>query len=117
MKPAQIFTACLAAAVIDTTFAHPGMNKVLDEINTILKERQSDGADPSLSSNELIGDLLTLKDAQLTPVGKDIKAVITNSASGQSSATYPNVPKLGTPACAADTCVCTYMPCLPPPLP
>lgn len=105
MKPTQILTAFLATAMLDTAFAHPGMAKVVDEIGTLIKQRQSDGADPSLNSNELIGDLLTLKDSQLTPVAKDIKAVITNSADGQSSATYSNIPQINTAACAADTCV------------
>lgn len=106
MKATGVFTALLAAALIDSSVAHPGMGKVVNEIRSIIEERQTDASDgnPAYTSNELIGDLVTLKDSQLTAVGKDVKATILSQADGQSLVTYPNVPKLGTPTCAADTC-------------
>lgn len=105
MKLTLITKACLGAVLVDTTLAHPGMAKVLDEINN-LQKRQGP-VNPALSSTELIGDLATLQDSQLSAVGKDVKATILGKADGENLATYDNVPKLGTDACAKDTCVRT----------
>lgn len=107
MKLTLITKACFGAVLVDTTLAHPGMTKVLDEIRKI-QERQSP-VNPALSSTELIGDLATLQDSQLSAVGKDIKATILGKADGENLATYDNVPVLGTAACAKDTCVRTPM--------
>lgn len=105
MKFKLITKACLGAVLVDNTLAHPGMAKVLDEINN-LQKRQGP-VNPALSSTELIGDLATLQDSQLSAVGKDIKATILGKADGENLATYDNVPMLGTAACAKDTCVRT----------
>lgn len=104
MKFSALTSACAGAAFIGNVVAHPGMAKVVEEIKANIMSRQGGPVDPSLNSNELIGDLITLQDGQLTPVGKDIKAVILNQANGESLETYPNVPGLGTPQCEADTC-------------
>ncbi|POS81182.1 peroxidase [Diaporthe helianthi] len=104
MKFSALTSACAGAAFIGNAVAHPGMAKVVEEIKANIMSRQGGPVDPSLNSNELIGDLVTLQDSQLTPVGKDIKAVILNQANGESLETYPNVPGLGTPQCKADTC-------------
>lgn len=104
MKFSAITSACAGAAFVGNAVAHPGMAKVVDEIKANIMSRQGGPVDPALNSNELIGDLVTLQDSQLTPVGKDIKAVILNQANGESLETYPNVPRLGTPQCNADTC-------------
>lgn len=45
-----------------------------------------------------------MQDSQFTPVAKDIKATILSQTNGESLETYPNVPRLGTPQCKADTC-------------
>lgn len=105
MKLTLITKACLGAVLVDTTLAHPGMAKVLDELNTKIRGRQNGPVNPALSSTELIGDLATLQDSELSAVGKDVKATILGKADGENLATYTNVPKLNTPACAADTCV------------
>ncbi|KAG6355773.1 hypothetical protein INS49_003739 [Diaporthe citri] len=104
MKFSAITTACAGAAFIGNAVAHPGMAKVVNEIKANIMSRQGGPVDPALNSNELIGDLVTFQDSQLTPVGKDIKAVILNQANGESLETYANVPRLGTPQCKADTC-------------
>lgn len=104
MKFSAITSACAGAAFVGNAVAHPGMAKVVNEIKANIMSRQGGPVDPALNSNELIGDLVTLQDSQLTPVGKDIKAVILNQANGESLETYSNVPKLGTPQCKADTC-------------
>ncbi|KAK7701309.1 hypothetical protein SLS64_010352 [Diaporthe eres] len=104
MKFSAITSACAGAAFVGNAVAHPGMAKVVNEIKANIMSRQGGPVDPALNSNELIGDLVTLQDSQLTPVGKDIKAVILNQGNGESLETYSNVPKLGTPQCKADTC-------------
>lgn len=110
MKLTLFTKACLSAVLMDTTLAHPGMSKVLDEIKHI-QERQGP-INPALSSTELIGDLATLQDSQLSEVGKDVKATILGKVDGENLATYENVPKIGTAACAKDTCVCKPLGCL-----
>jgi hypothetical protein len=80
MKFSALTSACAGAAFIGNAVAHPGMAKVVEEIKANIMSRQGGPVDPSLNSNELIGDLITLQDGQLTPVGKDIKAVILNHA-------------------------------------
>lgn len=75
---------------------YPGMNTLVTEIQS----RQNTGS--SGDSTELIGDLIG--NNQLTPVGTAVKQIITGQVSGESSETYPSVPKLGTSQCAADTC-------------
>lgn len=104
MRFSTLTTAYAGAVLISTTAAHPGMSKLVDEIKANIKARQASPADPALNSVELIGDLLTLQDSELTPVAKDIKATITHQANGESLETYPNVPRLNTPQCQADTC-------------
>ncbi|KAG8161016.1 hypothetical protein KVR01_009280 [Diaporthe batatas] len=104
MKFSALTTACVGATFVGNAVAHPGMTKIVEEIKANIMSRQGGPVDPSLNSNELIGDLTTLQDSQLTPVGKDIKAVILHQANGESLETYPNVPRLGTPQCKADTC-------------
>lgn len=97
MKFSTIVSACTGAATLAQ--AYPGMNKVLSEI----KARQDN--DTEFDSKELIGDLLNLTDSQLTPVGRSVKRIITDSGEdGQSNEAYPNVPPRDTPQCAADTC-------------
>lgn len=105
MKLTVFTAACLSAVLLDTTIAHPGMSTVVNDIKARILERQGGAADPALNSNELIGDLLTLQDSELSPVAKDIKDTILSQAGGENLATYSNVPQLGTTACAADTCV------------
>lgn len=106
MRLTAVTLYCLGAVLIDHAVAHPGMAKAVNEIRSRTMKRQGGPVDPTLNSNELIGDLLTLQDSQLTAVGRDIKATILGQANGESLETYPNVPELDTPACAADTCVC-----------
>lgn len=96
MKPST-FLALYASMMASAVSAYPGMDKVLQEIES--RDQGEPGA-----STELIGDLNTTADAQLTAVGRSVKNIILGSEDGQSTATYANVPKMGTPQCAADTC-------------
>lgn len=80
--------------------AHPGMGKMMDEMRHAARrvERQS--------SKELIGDLKTLADSKLTSTGKDIKAILLDQKSAESSAIDSSIPvgNIGTAACKADPC-------------
>ncbi|KAK2021878.1 peroxidase [Colletotrichum zoysiae] len=78
------------------------MKSTLSEIRS-RADQDGTGSDVG-DSNELIGDLLTLDDSQLTPVGKSVKQLLTGSGTPESDETYPNLAAKGTPACAADTC-------------
>jgi hypothetical protein len=73
------------------------MGDALEEIRSI-EDRQA--------TPELIGDLLTLTDAELTPTGAAIKAILLNQASGQDATTVyqGTVPPKNSEACAQDTC-------------
>ncbi|KJZ73417.1 hypothetical protein HIM_07211 [Hirsutella minnesotensis 3608] len=57
------------------------------------------------ASAELIGDLLTLQDSQLTQTGKDIKAILLGTTRGiDTTSNYTNVPQINSPECRQDTC-------------
>lgn len=57
-------------------------------------------------SKQLIGDLKTLKDSQLTTIGKDIKAILLDQKDAQSSVIDAGAPAgtLDSAACKADLC-------------
>lgn len=58
------------------------------------------------SSKILIGDLRTLKDSQLTTIGKDIKAILLEQKSAQSAEIDSSIPAgtVDSAACRADLC-------------
>lgn len=92
-----------SAVVNSAVFAYPSManDPGLSIRLAKLMERESDEFD----SNELIGDLLTLQDSQLTPVAKDIKTVILGDGTGESDVTWTGaVPALKSAQCGQDTC-------------
>ncbi|KAF9880428.1 ligninase h2 precursor [Colletotrichum karsti] len=102
-----LFAAALAVAPV---FAYPGMKNTFSEIRARV---DADGNGPDaddFDSNELIGDLATLDDSKLTPVGKSVKALLTGGDEPESADAYitsgraSNLPAKGTAACAADTC-------------
>ncbi|KAL8404435.1 hypothetical protein RB594_009329 [Gaeumannomyces avenae] len=112
----SLLTAALAAS---PALAYPGMKSTLGEIHARARGGRGSGgrqgtdteADELLDSNELIGDLITLDESQLTPVGKRIKHLITGSENPESDETYPRgawgaiqIPQQGSAACAQDTC-------------
>lgn len=83
--------------------AYPGMEKLLDELhdNYPRQDDEFDGND----STELIGDLLTLADEDLTRVGLDIKNIILGAVAARTNEVWgKEVPALGTPECAAEMC-------------
>ncbi|KAL6711779.1 hypothetical protein ACN47E_002822 [Coniothyrium glycines] len=80
--------------------AHPGMGQKMDEMRNAARklDRQA--------SKELIGDLKTLADSKLTSIGKDIKAIILDQKSAESSTIDTSIPAgaIGSAACKADAC-------------
>ncbi|KAL5113530.1 hypothetical protein ACEQ8H_008595 [Pleosporales sp. CAS-2024a] len=97
--PSYLNYALLAGAPFAE--AHPGMGEkmMLDMKRAASKEKRA-------SSKELIGDLVTLADSKLTSIGKDIKAIITDQKSAESSEIDQSIPagNIGSAACKADTC-------------
>lgn len=68
--------------------------------------RRKSAHEKRADAKELIGDLKTLKDAQLTAIGKDIKAIILAQKSGESSTIDTSIPPgtVDSAACKADPC-------------
>ncbi|KAI8186997.1 Versatile peroxidase VPL1 [Colletotrichum sp. SAR 10_65] len=116
----SILTAALVAAPV---LGYPGMKNTFAEIAA--RQGNSNGG----KSTEIIGDLATLDDSKLTPVGKNIKQLLSGAGNAESDEAYPSgkkrsapihprdygagsppapnngaLPAKDTPACAADTC-------------
>ncbi|KAK0624866.1 peroxidase [Bombardia bombarda] len=98
MRFSSTAAALAGAAFLPSVLGYPGMDKLLGELQD--KAKRQDCCD----STELIGDLITLSDSQLSPVGHLVKNIIVGNASGESNEDYYNVPLLNTASCAADTC-------------
>ncbi|KAI9147519.1 Versatile peroxidase [Paramyrothecium foliicola] len=100
MRSLSFFAAILVAA--NAVAAHPGMGEQLGKLKNHIKPRDV--------STELIGDLITLADEDLTPTGALIKQLITvlgGPERNRDETTFyePNPPHpLGSQACQADTC-------------
>jgi hypothetical protein len=60
--------------------------------------------DATGDSRELLGDLLTLPDSQLTTVGRDIKTLLTGGGKPESDERYYIVPARGSAKCKQETC-------------
>jgi len=91
-----VMMAPALCALVSGVAAYPGMGKTLQEI----KARAGDEFD----STELIGDLATLPDSALTPVGRSVKNIIISDENPQSDEKYGRVPAKNSPQCKADTC-------------
>ncbi|KAI9147318.1 Versatile peroxidase [Paramyrothecium foliicola] len=87
-------------AVLAPTIAHPGLGQKLKGLQNDIKARSP--------SHELIGDLITLTDDELTPTGGVIKRLLTGFQEFTTDETTfyePNPPpQLGSEACKADKC-------------
>ena len=91
----------LLAPVVGLCAAYPGMKSQMDEISEIV------GRQAPQPSTQLIGDLKTLSDSQLTTVGKNIKGILTVSGVPPTDTTTRYTPPSGGKdgaACKADTC-------------
>ena len=91
----------LLAQLMGLSAAYPNMKAQMDEISEIV------GRQAPQPSTELIGDLKTLSDSQLTTVGKNIKSILTVNGVSPTDATTRYTPPSGGKdgaACKADTC-------------
>lgn len=83
-------------ACVGPALCYPGMGETLAALHK-LESRQA--------STELLGDLKTLSDSQLTPTGKAIKEILLGNGEVEDlTNTYTLIPSLGTDACRQDTC-------------
>jgi manganese peroxidase len=88
------FAAALAA---NSALAFPGMDKTLADIQS----RQSGGG----FSTEIIGDLATLPEKDLTPTGKNIKSILSGKGYPEDMYSfYLFTPAKDSAACKKDTC-------------
>lgn len=82
-----------------SVLAYPGMDETLKDLRRSAKVTREE-------PKQLIGDLKTLKDSQLTSIGKDIKAILLDQKDARSSVIDTGAP-VGTPdtaSCKADLC-------------
>ncbi|KAF2999843.1 hypothetical protein E8E13_007275 [Curvularia kusanoi] len=86
--------------LVSLSLAHPGMG------DTMAVVRREANKVKRAEAKVLIGDLRTLKDSQLTPIAKDIKAILLDQLDAESSVIDTSIPAgaLGSTACKADLC-------------
>lgn len=98
------FILCvIILALVNSISAYPGMGELVGQIRSNYP-RQDDEFDDS-DSTELIGDLLTLADEDLTRVGLNVKNIILGAIASHTNEVWAKeVPALDTPECAAETC-------------
>jgi len=100
MRFLTLASLALVSTETGVVLCYPGMDgKLMADLK--LQARQSPGP-----STELLGDLATLPDGKLTPVGKDLKLLLSGGGSPLSDETYgySNVPPINSKACRQDTC-------------
>jgi catalase (peroxidase I) len=98
MKPTTFFSYVLVS-LLSPTLAYPGMGETMKEVKRAAIAARGE-------SKQLIGDLKTLKDSQLTSIGKDIKAIILDQKDAQSATIDTSIPPgtVDSAACKADLC-------------
>jgi hypothetical protein len=81
------------------SLAYPGMGDTMGEVRRAAKVARAE-------AKQLIGDLKTLKDSQLTAIGKDIKAILLDQKSAESATIDTSIPPgtVDSAACKADLC-------------
>lgn len=90
--------AALAVVSVSSILGFPGMNKMLAEIRSIDDDH----------STELLGDLLTLGDSELTTVGSDIKKILLGGGDPESDEKYRQIPAKNSQKCKDDPCCIWY---------
>ncbi|KAI0148540.1 ligninase H2 [Xylariaceae sp. FL1272] len=99
MIPSNILFSCLALSGLPVVISYPGWGKQLED----LVVRQEGGGGDEFDSFELLGDLQKAPDSQLTPVGQDIKSLLTGGGDPESDVTWTR-PALGSTLCRQDIC-------------
>jgi hypothetical protein len=100
MKTLSYFSYALLACA-PLIEAHPGMGEKL-----MYEMKRAANKEKRAASKELIGDLATLADSKLTTIGKDIKAILLDQKTAESSERDASIPvgAIGSAACKADLC-------------
>lgn len=94
----------LLLALASSVKAYPGMGNLVGQIRKDQQRRQDDEFDGN-DSTELIGDLLTLADEDLTRAGLNVKNILLGAVTAHTNEVWgKEVPVLGTPECEAETC-------------
>ncbi|KAF2243086.1 class II peroxidase [Trematosphaeria pertusa] len=98
MKPVILLSYTLLSS-FPSSLAHPGMGEAMSEMKRAALVAR---ADPK----QLLGDLKTLKDSQLTAIGKDIKAILLYTKDARSNEIDSSIPPgtVDSAACKADPC-------------
>ncbi|KAI0129148.1 ligninase H2 [Xylariales sp. AK1849] len=99
MLVSTLVTTSVLLSFIPNALGYPGMGQQMADIMA----REDGGADEG-DSNELLGDLLTTGDKDLTTVGNNIKELLLGGGNPESDETYPGVPALISAKCGQDTC-------------
>ncbi|KAI1262076.1 peroxidase [Xylariaceae sp. FL1019] len=86
--------ALTAGRWLPVALGYPGWDKQLGD----LVARQEDDGGQEFDSFKLLGDLTTLPDAQLTPIGQDIKSMLMGGGNPESDITWTR-PALGSTLC------------------
>ncbi|KAF2262238.1 heme peroxidase [Lojkania enalia] len=99
MKSFLYLSSYALLAYLPLSNAYPGMG---DTISQLKNEAQEKRAEPK----QLIGDLKTLSDSQLTTIGKDIKAILLHQKDARSNTIDNSIPPgtVDSAACKADLC-------------
>ncbi|KAF2805916.1 heme peroxidase [Mytilinidion resinicola] len=98
MKTPTLVALTTLVALLSPAVSYPGMATALSALHHHASPADED-------PKELIGDLLTLTDSQLTSIGKDIEAILLGTLTAESSTIDNSVPAaLGSSACSSDTC-------------
>ncbi|KAI1851347.1 hypothetical protein JX265_000419 [Neoarthrinium moseri] len=103
MLVSQLLSTSVLLCTVSTVLAYPGMEMKLAKILSRQDDAAGEGIDEG-DSDELLGDLITLQDGQLTRVGLDIKQLLTGGSTPESDDQYINVPALKSAQCKQDTC-------------
>jgi hypothetical protein len=85
----------LAVVSVPTVLGFPGMRKLMAEIRSL---------DDDDHSTELLGDLITLPDSELTPVGSSIKEILLGGGDPESDEKYKQIPAKNSQKCKEDQC-------------
>lgn len=99
MKLFSSLRSYVLLAALPFSLAYPGMGDTMAEVRRSAKVARAE-------AKQLIGDLKTLKDSQLTAIGKDIKAILLDQKSAESSTIDTSIPPgtVDSAACKADPC-------------
>ncbi|KAF2464488.1 heme peroxidase [Lindgomyces ingoldianus] len=99
MKSLLFLSGYALITYLPSSIAYPGMKDSLSDLHRAANVPRAD-------AKQLIGDLKTLKDTQLTTIGKDIKAIILGTKDARSNTIDTSVPPgtVDSAACKADLC-------------